>query len=92
MTNTSYHCRIKTFTILPCYLFLYCHIIHLFTKILNHPLFRDSWKAIPTYTEQAACMVAWRDNLIVFGGQSNKLAVQRYSTVTSKLAFHVNND
>jgi hypothetical protein len=30
-------------------------------------------------------MVAWKDNLIVFGGQKSKRAVQRYNTKTGFL-------
>jgi hypothetical protein len=36
--------------------------------------------------QNGACMVAWRDSLIVFGGQTSKRAVQQYN-ITSGLFY-----
>ena len=48
------------------------------------PISRLPWKKISMNTAEGACMVHWKNYLIVFGGQASKRAVQKYSIDTGE--------
>jgi hypothetical protein len=45
----------------------------------------NSWKAIPHNIGMGACMVNWKDNIIVFGGSDYQNGVQIYNIPTQVL-------
>lgn len=48
-------------------------------------IFRVNWKKNPIETSSGACIVNWKNYLIVFGGIRAQKAVQRYNIVSGKL-------